>query len=437
MGGGGVQRVLKFLKFWDYRKFDVSVVTVKPSHFYAEDRELTAEIPSSVEVIPSGSLDPFRLLYLFRKIFRIPPRKSRKLRRESAGILRRAAGYLFLPDSRVLWLPFAVAKIGNLHRRKPIDLLIATVPPFTAGLIGTVARRFFRIPYILDFRDAWSNNPYLPEQPAVLRKLQSGLEKRALLNSAGVVFVNPNLQNYYLKRYDFLEEIPTVTIRNGFDPDDFPTQVNLSERHEPDKFRIGVVGTIYSQGNAPFPLLRAVADLVRKQPELRNRLRIVFMGKWAKDFLSRVREFGIDDLLEWINYLPHRQALAYANGFDALALSITDSLPGSENVTPGRIYEYLYLRKPILAICPPESDLARLVKNNRAGVVVPYSNTSAVREVLEKWISNPARIDHPPRNASHMDSYHRGHLTRQLINFIEERVIRGSNAPPRGKFEIE
>jgi len=261
--------------------------------------------------------------------------------------------------------------------------------------------------------------------------LQFKLERLALKKSTGVVFVNPNLQDYYLKRYDFLGRIPAITIRNGFDPADFPAQMNLPVPSEQEKFRIGIMGTIYSQGNAPFPLLQAAATLVQEQPELRNRLRIVFIGKWADDFLTRVHQFGIDDLLEWVNYLPHREALKFASELDALALSITDSLPGSKNVTPGRIYEYLYLRKPILAICPPESDIARLVKNHQAGEVVNYSDTSPIRDVLERWIKNPTRIDYPPRDASHLNSYHRGYLTRRLMDFIEERVIRKRKTPPR------
>ena len=40
MGGGGVQRILKFLKYWDYKRFEISVVTVKYSLFYAEDKKL-------------------------------------------------------------------------------------------------------------------------------------------------------------------------------------------------------------------------------------------------------------------------------------------------------------------------------------------------------------------------------------------------------------
>jgi hypothetical protein len=68
MGGGGVQRLTKFLKYFDYQKYVISVLTVKPSFFYTLDESMLKEIPSEVRVFRSGSLDPFRLLYFFQVI---------------------------------------------------------------------------------------------------------------------------------------------------------------------------------------------------------------------------------------------------------------------------------------------------------------------------------------------------------------------------------
>ena len=66
MGGGGVQRLTKFLKYFDYQEYVVSVLTVKPSFFYTMDESILKEIPSEVRVFRSGSSDPFRLLFFFK-----------------------------------------------------------------------------------------------------------------------------------------------------------------------------------------------------------------------------------------------------------------------------------------------------------------------------------------------------------------------------------
>ena len=156
MGGGGVQRIVKFLKYWNYSAYRVSVVTVKSSHSFAEDPTLLEDIPDHVQVIRSGSLDPFRLASLFKRFFAFRRRNPPELVYESAGFWRRLAMRFFLPDSRLLWLPFALWKLVWLHRRQPIDVLIASMPPFTTGLIAALWKRWALGRLILDFRDAWT-----------------------------------------------------------------------------------------------------------------------------------------------------------------------------------------------------------------------------------------------------------------------------------------
>jgi len=350
MGGGGVQRVLKFLKYWDFNQYHLTVVTVKPSFFYAQDGKLLEEIPSPVRVLRTGSADPFRLIYLLKKVIPLPKSTAESQRRESSDLLRRIAGYLFLPDSRLLWLPFALVKIRRLHRRQPVDLIVATLPPFTTGLVGYFANRLLKIPYLLDFRDAWTNNPYLPQMTSVHDFLQSKIEAIVVRRATGMAFVNPNLQQYYMERYPFLSRQRCRAVRNGFDPEDFANVEKESTPPKDDIFRVGILGTVYSQGNAPYSLLEALSRMKHDDPDLANRFRLVFVGKWAGNFLSRVSEYHVDDLLEWVDYLPHQELLRFARQLDALCLAIQTGLPGSENVTPGRIYEYLALHKPIRAL---------------------------------------------------------------------------------------
>ncbi|MCB0316391.1 MAG: hypothetical protein KDH84_24580, partial [Calditrichaeota bacterium] len=81
-----MQRITKFLKYLDHQRFQVTVVTVRPSYFYTSDPTLAAEIPPEVRVIRSGSLDPFRLIYLFKHFWRRRrPSREEASPRESSG----------------------------------------------------------------------------------------------------------------------------------------------------------------------------------------------------------------------------------------------------------------------------------------------------------------------------------------------------------------
>ena len=417
MGGGGVQRITKFLKYLDHQRFQVTVVTVRPSYFYTSDPTLAAEIPPEVRVIRSGSLDPFRLIYLFKHFWRRRrPSREEASPRESSGRVRKIAMSLFVPDSRLLWLPFALLKLWRLHRRQRIDVLVASMPPFTTGLIGRIARRILGVPLVLDFRDAWSENPYLPRVGRLQERLNRRLEAGCLRSADALLFVNPALEAHYLRRFPSISGRPHHTIRNGYDPEDF-AGINL-QPPDGSRFELGILGTVYSQGNRPTALLRALQQRYAREPDLPSRFRLSFVGKWSPDFLTLVNEMGIDPLLQFIPYRPHREALALAARFDALALAIDGDLPGSAEVTPGRIYEYLYLRKPVLALCPKNSDLACLVRDNRAGEVLASDDVDGIERVLADWMTSRSLLSQRYGNAN-LEIYSRPRQTEALMEFLE------------------
>ncbi|RMG63188.1 MAG: hypothetical protein D6715_11460, partial [Calditrichaeota bacterium] len=293
MGGGGVQRVTKFLKYLDDRFWQVSVVTVKPSYFYSWDESLLQDLPSGIRVFRTGSLDPFRVGYVLQSALGRKPDSDRQAARESSGLLRRLANGCFLPDSRLLWLPFLYDRLRKLHRQEPIDLLLCTVPPFTAGLAGALAARKLGVKFVLDMRDAWTVNPYLPELTPFHRALQERLEGWCLSRATGVVFVNPGLANQYKSQRPWLCQKPTTVVRNGFDPDDFG---QWPHPKPPPPLKIGIMGTIYSQGNRPLTLLQAVRCLKEEHPELARKLQLVFLGKWSPDFLRLLEGFQLQDV---------------------------------------------------------------------------------------------------------------------------------------------
>lgn len=420
MGGGGVQRITKFLKYFDYRKYRVSVLTVKDSFYYTFDPSLLLEIPDSVRVYRSESLDPFRLYYLINKILRsLSGKHSRTNSRESSGSMRKLAQFLFVPDSRILWLPFALVKLWQIHRARPVDAIIASMPPFTVGLIGAMFKRWMGPRLILDFRDAWTNNPYLPRAGEKISNLSRKMERFCLNTADGLIFVNPQLRDYYLRRRPSLKKLPHVAIRNGYDRSDFPgSKAPTKTAGKNSPLLMGVLGTIYSQGNRPLTLIRSLEELKREHPDLAQKFKLVFLGKWAPDFLQAIQRMNVADCMEFWAYRPHREALRLAQQFHALALAIESDQAGAEFVTPGRIYEYLYLKKPILAMCPENGDLAELVTRSRAGEVVSYSDTASLKRILRNWIYEDP--DFASRYAfKNIRRYSRKAQTERLLEFLE------------------
>jgi glycosyltransferase involved in cell wall biosynthesis len=430
-GGGGVQRLTKFLKYFDYEKYYVTVLTVKPSFFYTSDESLLKDIPGQVRVLRSESLDPFRLICFYRVLKNKLVRKrdssrtsdkdsrtSAQTHPESTNLIRRISMSFFVPDSRILWLPFALVKLWQLHRINQVDLIVASMPPFTSGIIGSLFQRWMKVPVVLEFRDAWTKNPYLPQMGSLYSSLNEKLEKFCLTKATGVIFVNPKLREYYETKHSFLVSKALTTIRNGFDSEDFgaASLSHSADRSQP--FTLGIMGTIYSQGNRPVTLLKAVDELLKDDPGLKSKIKLTFLGKWSSDFLKLLGQFEIRGNTELISYLPHQQALKKAAEFDALSLSIESNFPGSELVTPGRIYEYLRLHRPILALCPMNSDLAFLVREHNAGEAVEFERIDEIKSILKSWIENRSSLSQKYKFEK-LDELDRFQLSKALLDFLQ------------------
>jgi glycosyltransferase involved in cell wall biosynthesis len=274
-----------------------------------------------------------------------------------------------------------------------------------------------KIPAILDFRDAWILNPYLPKMGRIYSHLNGKMEKFCIEKTKGIIFVNPKLKEYYETKYPNISTKPLATIRNGFDSEDFKWKAK-SRRSNNQILTIGIMGTIYSQGNRPITLLKAVDVLIEEEPHFASKIHLRFLGKWSSDFLKLLDQFKIKQNVELIPYMPHEPALKKAQEFDILSLSIESDLMGNELVTPGRIYEYIRLQKPILALCSLDSDLAFLVKKHNAGIAIEYDHTDEIKSQLKKWITNRSLLE-KSYSFDHLQELERCQLTNALIKFLD------------------
>ncbi|MEZ4677703.1 MAG: hypothetical protein R2932_26155 [Caldilineaceae bacterium] len=78
---------------------------------------------------------------------------------------------------------------------------------------------------------------------------------------------------------------------------------------------------------------------------------------------------GLDDVVQLVQYVPHRELIGYQLAADALLLIIGES-PRSEIILTGKLFEYLAVEKPILAAVPPGA-AADLLTEANVGTVVP------------------------------------------------------------------
>src|SRR5206468_6481545 len=107
LGGAGVQRTLKFVKYLAPLGWDATVVSTRSTVYGVQDPTLAAEVPSGTRVIRTASFPLARYLGILLHYLR----------------LRRLRAWVIWPDGGIGWAPFAFLRALRVARRERPDVL--------------------------------------------------------------------------------------------------------------------------------------------------------------------------------------------------------------------------------------------------------------------------------------------------------------------------
>src|SRR5262249_16571432 len=143
-------------------------------------------------------------------------------------------------------------------------------------------------------------------------------------------------------------------------------------------------GVIYPSERDPRPLFGAIASLKRQGTIDSQLLRIDLRAPGTEDFyLAMLQQFGIADLVHILPSLPHKEALQDAANADALLLLQAANCNGQ---IPAKVYEYLRVGKPILALTPAISDTAALLRAAGGATIADLADEQSICDALPAFI---------------------------------------------------
>jgi glycosyltransferase involved in cell wall biosynthesis len=410
LGGAGVQRALKFVKYLPEFGWEPVVLTVKKISYPAWDETILQEIPSGAKIWRSGSLDPQRLVYLFSKFNSLKPGKQKSGSGSLPADWLRFLKWFSIPDSKIGWFPLALWKGLRLVRKENIDLIFSTSPPVTAHLVGYWVSKLSKKPLVMDFRDPW--DLVAQDYPSTLHKrVSQALKRRILDSSKGFTAVNRQIAD------ELLQESPGLKseiISNGFDSADFE---GLNPKVS-DKFEIVYLGT-FNRLNDPNPFLRAFSELIQTNETFAQKASFAKVGlvlDW--DWSALLKQYNLHNNVVSIDYLPHRESLEYLLRAKVLLLA-TGGKTDSPLLSTSKIFEYLAARKPILAIVSENGAAAQLLRENDIGVIVEPNDKDGIKRALLGWFEKyKAGILETGLPTPDLKRYERKYLTRRLADFF-------------------
>jgi glycosyltransferase involved in cell wall biosynthesis len=354
VGGAGVQRTLKFVKYLAELGWDSTVISTRSRAYGARDESLVDEVPATTRVIRTTALPLAR--YLGYALYR--------------ARLMRLRAFVLWPDGGLGWMPFAFAAALRSARRNRPDVLFSTSSPYGSHLVASAVARLTRIPWVADFRDEWAANPHLAGQPRLLTRLSRRAERTIAKRAARIVVA----AEYF--RIEGVEagDPRRIEIVNGVDEDDF---VAGATRVGVDRFVLAHVGSLYDLRD-PAPALRALARLIADGTVPGDRLEVRLVGNvWIPDFAPppglRVTVTG---------YVEHGQAVSEMAAASALLLYV----PKNDLAPSGKLFEYLASGRPLLCLASGQNLASRLVNEWAAGLVAdPQDEEAIAAAFMDLW----------------------------------------------------
>jgi glycosyltransferase involved in cell wall biosynthesis len=204
------------------------------------------------------------------------------------------------------------------------------------------------------------------------------MEKRTA--GADIVLVTTDWQKE--KLLELYPDTRVVKIPNGYDSE----KMYRYEEVGPDSERFTILHSgMLTLGRKSRNFLEGLSIFMKRTGTGPESVHVIFAGAWESGNRDSVYEFGLQDVVDFIGHLPHHECIRLEKKSHVLLLIKHDD-ERYRGLIPGKLYEYIGARRPILAVVP-EGEAKKIVRNLDRGETVSVSDPEDISRGLEKLYS--------------------------------------------------
>lgn len=345
--------------------YDVSVITRKWEHPVKSFDDI--HLPTSAE-IKHDQLDGYKISYVPYQ----PNLRDRLINSNRSIALRKilTTKELLMQNINLSSCPFSnlYDEARTVCQKENIDLVIISGNPFIQFKFGYLLNKEFGIPWIADYRDAWTTSSinaigrslFYSIYQAYDRIFEKKWVKTASLITASSEEIGTSVSE--------ITGVRPKAIYNGYDKDLFNGLDNVQKKKE--YFQITYVGTLY-QGQDISVFLRGYKKFIES---INPKSKLLFPGLAAdRAQLKRVEQEmeGFTDFFEATERIPHDQILRIEKESHLL---LHVAWKGHKGIIASKIYEYFGSGTKILIAPGDDGAIDHLVQSAKAGEIINNDN---------------------------------------------------------------
>jgi glycosyltransferase involved in cell wall biosynthesis len=249
--------------------------------------------------------------------------------------------------------------------------VFSTFPPLGAHLAALSLKRKTGLRWVADFRDPLSIVPGHIGLSRFQHWMHDWLQRAILKNADAIIVNTDSLADEWNKKYKQCRD-KIHLIWNGFDPSDHVEEVSIPKR---SRRILAHIGALYG-GRTVRPLLESVSRIIDEGRVPNGAIQIRLVGHISDEclpnaaFLKRAINQGWLELIP--NHLPQAEARRIGQESDGLLLV----QPHTTTQVPGKLFEYVRLKRPILAFVPRQTPTERILQQSGLAFDCVYTDAS-------------------------------------------------------------
>jgi len=378
-GGIGVLRCLKIAKYLRKYGWEPIIYTAKDAHYPTIDPTNEKDIPKDCTVLKQKIWEPYHI-YKFITGKKKDANVNGVLMSmdEKAGLAHKFSVWVrsnfFIPDARAAWIKPSFKFLSAYLEENKIDAMFTCGPPHTNTRIATLLKEKFDIPYLSDFQDPWTQVDYFKQ----LRLTGWGLKKHQRLEQEAFQAADAMtiVSEFWKKDLASIGGKNISVLYWGYDPDDFK---NISPKID-DKFTLSHLGIMGHDRN-PKVLFQVIKELNAEIEGFKEDFQLKLVGQIDFTVKEEFEKAGIASNVNFVGSVTRGEALQLTCSSNVLLLLLNQQ-ENAQGRVPGKFFEYLASKRPIMVLGPTDGDVAQITEKTKRGSTLNYDDGAGMKSML-------------------------------------------------------
>jgi len=287
--------------------------------------------------------------------------------------------YFSLYDPYTGWILPSLFEGLKIIRKRGIEVIVVSVPPMSPMISALLLSRLTKTRLIIDYRDPWTTNPLFSQETFVKKNLSKFVEKLVVKQASDLIFCSKIMRDEFLDQFSRHTKALSHVITNGLSIRDNVSPLYLDKTKKVMLY----AGNFYGERKLQL-LLMPLNRLKRKGIINKDNFCLHIFSKFSEEDKKAIKEYGLLDIVKENSFVKYQTIIKYMKGADILFL------PSGSDVKyaiPFKLFDYLSVRRPILAIAPRDSAVGALMNQIDCGRLASEDIQDSIRQTLHEMIT--------------------------------------------------